>query len=102
MLRFLGDVLRLSYMGNLGASITIRLSTLELRRLRERARAAKTTPSAVVRALVEKDLAQPEDETRTLGARSVRWVGAVSDSRVAPGRKAREALSSEWLPDRRG
>jgi hypothetical protein len=95
------DVLQLSYMSDLSVSLTIRLSSLELRRLRERARAAKTTPSAVVRALLEKDLAQPERDTKTLGARSSRWVGAVRDSRIAPAREAREALAG-WQPDRRG
>ena len=100
-LRYGLDVLQLSYMSDLSASLTIRLSSIELRRLQERARASKTTPSAVVRALLERDLAEPERETRTLGVRSARWVGAVSDPRVTPGRKAREALAG-WSPDRRG
>jgi hypothetical protein len=59
------------------------------------------TPSAMVRALVEKDFGDFEHGTKTLGARSARWVGAVSDLRVVPGRKAREALAG-WMPDRRG
>jgi hypothetical protein len=88
-------------MSNLGATLTIRLSPLELRRLRERARAAKTTPSAVVRDLVAKDLAEPQDALETLGARSARWIGAISDARVPQGRKARESLTG-WSPDRRG
>jgi hypothetical protein len=83
------------------ASLTVRLPAPELRRLKERARMAKTTPSAMVRNMVEKTLAEPERETTTLGARSARWVGAVSDARVAPGRATREALPG-WSPDRRG
>jgi hypothetical protein len=59
------------------------------------------TPSAMVRALVEKDFGEVEQGAQTLGARSARWVGAVSDSRVAPGSKARESLAG-WSPDRRG
>jgi predicted transcriptional regulator len=88
-------------MRDLGATLTIRLTPRELRRLREHARAAGTTPSAVVRAALERALAEPEEGGPTLGELSRRWVGAIRSGRVPGGRSAREVLET-WDPDRRG
>jgi hypothetical protein len=90
----------MSYMSELGATITIRLSPEELRRLRARARAAKTTPSAIVRQLLEHDLGELDDDGPTLGELSRPWIGAASRVRLPRGRDARQALA-RWKPDRR-
>lgn len=88
-------------MNALRSSLTIRLSPGELRRLRARARAEGLTPSAVVRAVLERELAEPDVEGRALGERSGRWVGAIRSARAVQGRAAREATEA-WSPDRRG
>jgi hypothetical protein len=88
-------------MSNLGSTLTIRLSPRELRRLRAWARAAGTTPSAVVRAVLDRELAEPDAEGATLGERSGPWVGAIRSARVAHGRDARQLIEA-WGPDRRG
>jgi dephospho-CoA kinase len=85
-------------MSELGATITIRLSPEELRRLRARARAAKTTPSAIVRELLERDLGELDDDGPTLGELSRPWIGAISRVRLPRGRDARQALA-RWKPD---
>jgi hypothetical protein len=88
-------------MNNLDSTLTIRLNRRELRRLRARARAAGTTPSAVVREVLDRELAEPDTEGATLGERSQRWVGAIRNARAARGRRARAAVET-WDPDRRG
>jgi len=88
-------------MSELAATLTIRLSTEELRSLRKRARAARTTPSAIVRRLLEQDLGLPDDEGPTLGELSRRWVGSVSSAHLPHGQDVPGALTG-WNPDRRG
>jgi len=88
-------------MSNLDSTLTIRLSPRELRSLRARARAAGTTPSAIVRSVLDRELATPDTEGPTLGERSRRWVGAIRSTRAVGGRAAREATGA-WDPDRRG
>jgi len=97
----MADTSHLSYMNALGASLTIRLNQRKLRRLRARARAAGMTPSAVVRAVLDRELAEPEAGGQTLGERSARWVGAIRSARAVHGRAARQATEA-WNPDRPG
>ncbi len=88
-------------MSELAKTITIRVSAEELRRLRARASAGKTTPSAIVRRLLEYDLAEAVEDGPPLGELSRSWVGSVSHAQVARGRSTRRALAP-WNPDRRG
>jgi hypothetical protein len=88
-------------MSNLGSTLTIRLNPRELRRLRARARAAGKTPSAVVRDVLDRELAESDTESATLGERSGNFVGAIRSKRAVHGRSAREAIE-DWDPDRRG
>ncbi|MGO8995166.1 MAG: hypothetical protein ACLQVI_17765 [Polyangiaceae bacterium] len=88
-------------MSDLASTLTIRLTSRELKRLRARALSLGTTPSAIVRAAVERELAEPDENGPTLGERSRRWVGAVRSGRAPNGRDARAALET-WNPDRRG
>ena len=83
----------------MNAVLTTRLSVATLERLRERARRTRTTPSRIVRSLLDRELG-PTGGDVTLLERTRRWVGAVRSQRVAPGRDARAALDA-WQPDRR-
>jgi hypothetical protein len=83
------------------ATLTIRLTFEEASRLRTRARAAGTTPSAIVRSMIDRDLLGDDADERTLGEKSRRWVGAIRSAHVPAGRAARKTLES-WNPDRRG
>jgi hypothetical protein len=78
-------------MSSLGSSLTIRLNRREFARLRERARAEGMTPSAVVRAVLDRELAESDVEGQTLGERSGRRVGAIRSKRAVHGRAVREA-----------
>jgi hypothetical protein len=97
----MANALHSSYMSSLGSSLTIRLNRRELVRLRARARAEGVTPSAVVRAVLDRELAESDVEGQTLGERSHRWVGAIRSARAVHGRTARE-VTEAWDPDRRG
>jgi hypothetical protein len=79
---------------------TARLPAPLMRRLRKRARDEGTTPSAFVRALLDRELGPTEGDPPALALTS-RWVGAVHSTAVVAGRDARHALV-EWQPDRRG
>ena len=76
----------------------MRLGPQALKLVRARAKAAKSSTSDVVRALIEAELQPPA----TLSAMELSraWVGALRDANIPPGEKAREALES-WEPDRR-
>lgn len=76
--------------------LTVRLSAPLERRLAERARREKLTPSQFVRTAIEKALSSDVPEG-TLRARAGKWVGSVADRRLA-GRDA-ERLLAEWAPD---
>jgi hypothetical protein len=80
--------------------LTTRLPASLLKRLRERARKAGTTPSALVRALLEEQLGATTADKSALEL-TRRWVGAIRSDVVVPGRRARSALAG-WRPDRRG
>jgi len=84
----------------MNAVLTARLPASLMKRLRERARQAGTTPSRIVRALLDEELG-PTSEDRPVLELTRRWVGAVRDQRVPAGRNARSALK-RWSPDRRG
>jgi hypothetical protein len=88
-------------MAAFASTLTIRLTSEEASRLRKRARAAGTTPSAVVRSMIDRDLGEADVDEQTLGEKSRRWVGSIRSERVARGRAARKTLAS-WNPDRRG
>jgi predicted DNA-binding protein len=79
--------------------LTTRLPAPLLARLRERARQTGTTPSALVRALLEQELGTPATDTSAMDL-TRRWVGSIRSGRIH-GRDAREALR-KWKPDRRG
>ncbi len=81
-------------MTDLGSSLTIHLSRRELERLRTRARSLGTTPSAVLRSLLEREIGELDGHAPTLGERSRRWVGAVNSAQVPHGRSARAALGA--------
>jgi tRNA U55 pseudouridine synthase TruB len=87
-------------MSELAKAITIRVTAEELRRLRARVRAGKTTPSAIVRRLLEHDLGEAVEHGPTLGELRRSWVGSVSHAQVPHGRSTRKALAP-WNPDRR-
>jgi len=80
--------------------LTTRLPASLLKRLRERARQVGTTPSALVRELLEQELGPTPADPAALDL-TRRWVGAIRSERVTSGRHARTALRS-WIPDRRG
>lgn len=82
------------------AVLTTRLPVATLERLRERARRMGTTPSRIVRGLLDRELGPGEPDVTAL-ERTRRWVGAVRSVRVARGRDTRVALAA-WQPDRRG
>jgi hypothetical protein len=84
----------------MNAVLTARLPASLMKRLRERARRAGTTPSRIVRALLDEELG-PTSEDRPVLELTRSWVGAVRDRRVPAGRNARSALK-RWSPDRRG
>jgi hypothetical protein len=88
-------------LSDLTATLTVRLSPRELRGLRDRARAAGTTPSAIVRAALDQELTEDDDDGPTLGDRSRAWVGVIRSARAVAGRDARAVLAA-WDPDRRG
>jgi hypothetical protein len=81
------------------AVLTTRLPVATLERLRERARRTGTTPSRIVRSLLDRELGSGGEDAPAL-ERTRRWVGAVRSTRVARGRDARAALAA-WHPDRR-
>ena len=80
----------------LDAQITVRLSSEALHKLRQEARRRGSTPSSIVRHLVEQELAG-----NSALELSRRWVGKVRKGPVIHGRKARTALK-DWHPGRRG
>ncbi|MGH7820140.1 MAG: hypothetical protein ACREQ9_10220 [Candidatus Binatia bacterium] len=82
------------------AVLTTRVPVSTLERLRERARRTGTTPSRIIRSLLDRELGPAEQDVPAL-ERTQRWVGAVRSVRVARGRDARAALAA-WHPDRRG
>jgi hypothetical protein len=84
----------------MNALLTARLPVATWKRLRERARQIGTTPSALVRELLDRELGPTAEDAPVL-ERTRRWVGAVRSARVAPGRDARATLKG-WKPDRRG
>jgi hypothetical protein len=84
----------------MNALLTARLPVATLKRLRERARQAGTTPSALVRKLLDRELG-PTDADAPLLERTRRWVGSVRSEHVPRGKDARRALA-DWYPDRRG
>jgi hypothetical protein len=100
-LRDHGQCLHSSDISSLGSSLTIRLNRRQLVRLRARARAEGMTPSAVVRAVLDRELAESDVEGQTVGERSRRWVGAIRSVRAVHGCAEREATEA-WDPDRRG
>ena len=84
----------------LKGSLTVRLPAPALRVLRARAKRSGKSASALVREMLERELARPP-ETPSLLELTQRWVGAVRSTRIPAGRAAREALET-WEPDRRG
>jgi hypothetical protein len=51
--------------------------------------------------MIDRDLLGDDDDERTLGEKSRRWVGAIRSAHVPVARAARKTLAS-WDPDRRG
>ncbi len=90
----------MSYTYYMDAVMTARLPAAMARRLRERARQLGTSPSALIRAMLDRELGPTRDDASAL-ALTRRWVGAVRSAKVPAGRDAREALAG-WNPDRRG
>jgi hypothetical protein len=84
----------------MNAVFTARLPVATMQRLRERARRLGTTPSDLVRKLLDRELGPTEADVPAL-ERTRRWVGAVRSGSVSAGRDARAALAG-WNPDRRG
>lgn len=84
----------------MNAVLTARLPVAMLQQLRKRARQLGTTPSVLVRRLLDRELGPTKADAPAL-ERTRRWVGAVRSERVAAGRDARAALA-RWDPDRRG
>jgi hypothetical protein len=76
--------------------LTVRLSAPLERRLAERGRREKLTPSQFVRAALEKALSSDVPEG-TLRARGEKCVGAVTDGDLC-GADA-ERLLSDWVPE---
>jgi hypothetical protein len=82
----------------LSGSITVRLGPQALKLVRARAKAARSSTSDVVRALIEAELQPPASISAMELSRA--WVGALRDANLPPGEQAREALET-WDPDRR-
>gem|GEM_PF-5498007 len=89
-------------MPRLKGTLTIRLSMPALRQLKLRAREMQTTPSDLVRGVLEREM-MPADLENGPSAYELsrKWVGKIDSRSVVPGRRARAALR-DWKPDRRG
>jgi len=89
-------------MSRLKGTLTIRLSKPALRRLKLRAKEIGSTPSDIVRSLLQQELASfnPEGGLSAYELSS-EWIGRINSRSVIPGRDARTALKG-WKPDRRG
>ncbi len=79
--------------------LTLRLPAPAARKLAARAKALGTTPSAIVREMLARELGGDAGAT-SLIERTRRYVGSVRDPNASAGRDARIALE-DWSPDRR-
>jgi predicted DNA-binding protein len=86
-------------MKSLQASLTVRLPSPALRRLKARARAMGVTPSDLVRDALERHVGPLGEETTALEV-TREWIGSLQGP-SADGRDARSLLE-DWNPDRRG
>jgi len=85
---------------SLAATLTVRLPSSTIARVRERAQSLGITPSRLVRATLEKELGDPANG-RDLFALTRPFIGAVKGGRRNAARDARRSLE-RWNPDRRG
>jgi hypothetical protein len=83
----------------LAATLTVRLPSTTIARVRKRARSLGVTPSRLVRATLERELGDPAEGD--LFSRTRRFVGAVKNGGRNLARNARRELG-RWDPDRRG
>jgi hypothetical protein len=80
-------------------TVTVRLPSSAMRKVRARARALGVTPSKLIRVALERELGGTDANTTAMQL-TRRWVGSLKNVGVR-GRDARRALES-WDPDRRG
>lgn len=90
----------MSYTYDMDALLSTRLPRELMRRLRERARERRMTPSRVVREVLARELGGDERDVAAMDL-TRKWVGSVRSKVVPAARDAREALE-DWNPDRRG
>lgn len=83
----------------MSAAITVRVSSVAVRRLQARARARGLSTSALIRDLLAHEAGPVEGEPSVLEL-TRQWVGAIRSRTVPAGRTARRALA-DWQPDRR-
>ena len=86
-------------MKTLHATLTVRLPSPALRRLKARARAMGVTPSDLVRSALAREVG-PLAEEPTASEMTREWIGVLRGP-VPDGRDARSVLE-DWNPDRRG
>ena len=84
----------------LAATLTVRLPSSTIARVRARARSLGVTPSRLVRATLEKQLGESANAS-DLFSLTRRFIGAVQVARRTAARDARSDLA-RWNPDRRG
>jgi hypothetical protein len=80
-------------------TVTIRLPSPAMRKIRARARALGVTPSTLIRAAIEREVGGSGPEATAMEL-TRKWVGSLRNASVT-GRDVRRALES-WTPDRRG
>ena len=86
-------------MKSLPATLTVRLPSPALRRLKARAKAMGVTPSDLVRSALEREVGPLADEP-TAAEMTREWIGVLRGS-APDGRDVRNA-HEDWNPDRRG
>ncbi|HEX6274720.1 MAG TPA: hypothetical protein VFZ53_16880 [Polyangiaceae bacterium] len=84
----------------LASTLTVRLPTATIARVRERARSLGVTPSRLVRATLEKELGGALNESDLFSVTRP-FIGSVNGGRRAAARHVRRDLD-RWNPDRRG
>lgn len=86
-------------MKSLHATLTVRLPSPALRRLKARAKAMGVTPSDLVRTALEREVGPLADDP-TAAEMTREWIGSLRGP-APDGRDTRSALE-DWDPDRRG
>lgn len=84
---------------SLTETVTVRLPSSAMRKVRARARALGMTPSKLIRTALEREIGAPSADATAMQL-TRKWVGSLRNVSVK-GRDARRDLD-EWNPGRRG